>query len=89
MFVRLPTSKFCTPIKRQCTSFPFTLFEDHQNDFDFLVEAFRQNYTTNVEILKTRLKAARQQPGQDIAAFLSDIRTLARRAYRDHPHLLE
>ena len=89
MFVRLPTSKFCTPIKRQCTSFPFTLSEDHQIDFDFLVEAFRQNYTTNVEILKTRLMAARQQPGQDIAAFLCDIRTLARSAYRDHPHLLE
>ena len=55
----------------------------------FLVDAFRQNYTTNVEILKARLKAARQQPGQDIATFLSDIRTLSRRAYRDHPHLLE
>ena len=30
-----------------------------------------------------------QQIGQDIATFLCDIRTLARRAYRDHPHLLE
>ena len=66
-----------------------TLSEDHQNDFDLLVEAFRQNYTTNVESLKAPLKAARQQPGQDIATFLCDIRTLARRAYRDHPHLLE
>ena len=53
------------------------------------MEDFRQNYTTNVEILKARLKAARQQPGQDIATFLCDIRTLARRAYRDHLHLLE
>ena len=53
------------------------------------MEAFRQNYTTNVEILKARLKAARQQPGQDIATFLCNNRTLARRAYRDHPHLLE
>ena len=43
----------------------------------------------NVEILKARLKAARQQPGQHIATFLCDLRTLARRAYRDHPHLLE
>ena len=66
-----------------------TLSEDHQNDFDLLVEAFRQNYTTNVEILKARLKASRQQPGQGIATFLCDNRTLARRAYRDHPHLLE
>ena len=62
---------------------------DHVFDFDLLVDAFRQNYTTNVEILKARLKAARQQPGQDIAAFLCDIPTLAHRAYRDHTHLLE
>ena len=53
------------------------------------MEASRQTYTTNVEILKTRLKAARQQSGQDIATFLCDIRTLAPRAYRDHLHLLE
>ena len=54
-----------------------------------LVDAFRQNYTTNVDILKARLKAARQQPNQDISAFLCDIRTLARRAYRAFPHLVE
>ena len=53
------------------------------------MDAFPENYTTDVETLKARLKAARQQPGQDIATFLCDIRTLARRAYRDHPHLLE
>ena len=74
---------------RNAFHFYSTLSEDHQNDLDFLVEAFRQNYTTNVEILKARLKAARQQPGQDLATFLCDIRTLARCAYRDHPHLLE
>ena len=89
MFVRLPTSIFCTPLKGNALHFNSTLSEDHQNDFDLLVDAFRQNYTTNVEISKARLKAARQQPGQDIATFLCDIRTLARRAYRDHPHLLE
>ena len=50
------------------------------------MKAFRQNYTTNVEILIALLKAAKQQPGQDIATFLYDIRTLARRG---HPHLLE
>ena len=53
------------------------------------MKAFRQNYKTNVEILKARLKAAREQTGKDIATFLCDICTLARRAYRDHPHLLE
>ena len=80
---------FALPLKGNALHFYSTLSEDHQNDFDLLVEAFRQNYIPNVDILKTRLKAARQQPGQDIATFLCDIRTLARRAYRDHPHLLE
>ena len=54
-----------------------------------LVHAFGQNYTTNVDILKARLKAARQQPNQDISAFLCDIRTLAPRAYRAFPHFAE
>ena len=60
-----------------------------QNDFNLLVDAFRRNYTTNVDILKTRLKADRQQPNQDISAFLCDIRTLTRRAYRAFRHLVE
>ena len=66
-----------------------TLSEDHQNDFKRLVDAFCQNYTTNVYFLKARVKAARQQPGLNIATFLCDVRTLARRVYRDYPHLLE
>ena len=80
---------FALRLKGNALHFFSTLSEDHQNDFNRLVDAFRQNYTTNVEVLKARLKAARQQHGQDIATFLCDIRTLARRAYRDHPHLLE
>ena len=47
--------------------------------------AFRTTYTTNVEVLKAKLKAARQQPNQTIAAFLCDIRTLARRVCRGQP----
>ena len=54
-----------------------------------MVDAFHQNYTTNVKILETRLKAARQQPGQEITTIFRNIRTLARRTLRDHPHLLE
>ena len=80
---------FALRLKSTAFHFYSTLSEDQQNDFDLSVEAFRQNYTTNLKFLKARLKAARQQPGQDIATFLCDIRTLARRAYRDHPHLLE
>ena len=80
---------FALRLKSNAVHFYSTLSEDHQNEFDFLMEAFRRNYTTNVEILKARLKAARQQPGQDIATFLCNFRTLARRTYGDHPHLLE
>ena len=60
-----------------------------QTNFDLLIDAFRQNYTTNGDILKARLKAAKQQPNQDISAFLCDVRTLARRAYRATPDLID
>ena len=53
---------FAVRLKGNALHFYSTLSEDHQNDFDILVEAFHQNYTTNVEILIARLKAARQQP---------------------------
>ena len=43
----------------------------------------------NVDILKARLKAARQHPNQYISAFLCDIRPLARRVYRAFPNLVE
>ena len=42
-----------------------------------------------VDILKARLKAARQRPNQDIFAFLCDFRTLAQRTYRALLHLVE
>ena len=40
-------------------------------------------------MLKARLEAARKQPKQDISAFLCDIRTIMRRAYRTYPLLAE
>ena len=40
---------FALRLKGNALHFYSTLPEDHQNDFDLLVEAFRQNYTTNVE----------------------------------------
>ena len=60
-----------------------------QTDFTLLDDTFRQNYTTNVDILKARLKAARQQPKQDIASFFCDVQTLGRRAYRAFPFFIE
>ena len=66
-----------------------TLSPEQPADYDLLMDAFRQNYTTNVDILKARLKAAKHQPQQEIANFLCDLRTLARRAYRTSPHLID
>ena len=80
---------FALRLRGNALNFYRTLSAAQQTDFNLLVDAFRQNYTTDVDILKTRLKAARQQPNQDISAFLCDIRTLARRAYRAFPHLVE
>ena len=80
---------FALRLRGNTLHFYTTLSAAQQTDFNLLVDAFGQNYTTNVDILKARLKAARQQPNQDISAFLCDIRTLARRAYRAFPHLVE
>ena len=79
---------FALRLRQNALHFFTTLSVAQQTDFTILVDAFRQNYTTNVDILKARLKAARQQPNQDIASFLCDVRTLARRAYRALPHLI-
>ena len=80
---------FALRLKENALHFYTTLLFEQQTNFDLLIEAFRQNYTTNGDILKARLKAAKQQPKQDIAAFLCDVRTLARRAYRDFPEMID
>ena len=76
-------------LKENALHFYTTLSFEQQTIFDLLIEAFRQNYTTNGDTLKARLKAAKQQPKQDIAAFLCDVRTLARRAYLDFPEMID
>ena len=80
---------FALRLRENALHFFTTLSPQVQTDYDLLVEAFRQNYTTNGDILKARLKAAKQQPNQDISSFLCDLRTLARRAYRDHPDMID
>ena len=80
---------FALLLRGNALHFCTTLSAAQQTDFNLLADAFRQNYSTNVDILKARLKAARQQPNQDISAILCDIRTLAQRAYRAFPHLAE
>ena len=80
---------FALRLKRNALHFYTTLTVAQQQNFDQLVAAFRTTYTTNVEVLKAKLKAARQQSNQTIAAFLCDIRTLARRVYRGQPLIEE
>ena len=66
-----------------------TLTVAQKQNFDQLVAAFRTPYTESVEVLKAKLKAARQQPNETIAAFLCDVQTLARRVYRGQPVIEE
>ena len=73
---------FALRLKGNTLHFYTTLTVAQQQNFDQLVAAFCTRYTTNVEVLKAKLEAARQQPNQTIAAFLYDVRTLARRVYR-------
>ena len=75
--------------KGNALHFYTTLTVEQQQNFDQFVAAFRTTYTTNVEVLKAKLKAARQQPNQTIAAFVCDVRTLARRVYRGQPLIEE
>ena len=80
---------FALGLKGNALHFYTTLTVAQQQNFDQLVAAFRTTYTTNVEVLKAKLKAARQQPNQTIAAFLCDVRTLNRRVYRGQPLIEE
>ena len=80
---------FALRLKGNALHFYTTLTVAQQQNFDQLVAAFRTKYITNIEVLKAKLKAARQQPNQTTAAFLCDIRTLARRIYRGQPLIEE
>ena len=59
---------FAVQLQGKALHFYSTLSAAQQTDFNLLADAFRQNYTTNVDIIKARLKAARQQPNQDFSA---------------------
>ena len=73
---------FALRLKGNALNFYTTLTVAQQQDFVQLVAAFRTTYTTNVEVLKAKLRADRQQPNQTTNAFLCDVLTFARRVYR-------
>ena len=76
---------FAFRLRENALHFYTTLTVAQQQNFHQLVADFRTTYATNVKVLKAKLKAARQQPNQTIAAFLCDVRTLSRRVYRPQP----
>ena len=80
---------FALRLKGNALHFYTTLTVAQQQNFGQLVAAFCTIYTTNFEVLKAKLKAARQQPNQTIAAFLCDVLKLAWRVYRGQPLIEE
>ena len=72
---------FALRLKGNALHFYTTLTVAKQQNFDPLVAAFYNTYTTNVDILQAKHKTARHQPSKRIDAFLCDVRTLARRVY--------
>ena len=76
---------FALRLKGNALHFYTTHTIAQQQNFEQLVPAFCTTYTTNVEVLKAKLKAAVQQPNETIAAFLCDVRKIARRVYTGQP----
>ena len=58
---------FALRLKGNALHYYTTLTVAQQPVFDQLVAVLRTTYTTNVELLKSKLKAARQQPNRTIA----------------------
>ena len=89
MFTRLPTSIFCTPIKKQCTSFLFNTFWRSPKRLWPFSGGLPPKLHNKLRIFKNSTEAGQAITWTRHATFLCDSRTLTRRAYRDHPHLLE
>ena len=83
-----PSAIFCSKNEKKRPAFLLNFSSDQRNDFNFLVDAIRQNNTTNVDILRARVRAAEQQLGIDIATFLCNIPIRARCVNHAHPHLI-
>ena len=64
---------FALRLKGNALHFYPTLTVVHQQKFDQSLAVFRTTYTTNVKVLKSKLKAAQQQPNLKVAAFLCDV----------------
>ena len=72
---------FSARLSGAALSFYRSLTGARQTNIHHLFHAFRSQYAPNQYVLKAKVKALRQQPGQTIAAFFRELRDLARNNY--------
>ena len=72
---------FSARLSGDALSFYRSLTRAQQTNIHRLFHAFRAQYAPNQYVLKAKVKALRQQPGQTIPAFFRELRDLARNAY--------
>ena len=72
---------FSARLSGDALSFYRSLTRAQQTNMNRLLHAFRAQYAPNQDVLKAKVKALRQQPGQTIPAFFRELRDLARNAY--------
>ena len=72
---------FSTRLSGDALSVYRFLTRPQQTNMNSLFHAFRTQYAPNQDVLKAKVKALRQQPGQTIPGFFPELRDLARNAY--------
>ena len=72
---------FSARLNGDSLSFYLSLTRAQQTNIHRLFHAFRTQYAPNQNVLKAKVKALRQQPGQTILSFFRDLRDLAGIAY--------
>ena len=72
---------FSTRLSGDALSFYRSLTRAQQTNIHLLFHAFRAQYAPNQDVLKAKVKALRQQPGQTIPAFFSRVARFSRNGY--------
>ena len=72
---------FALRLKKSAIDFYLTFLEGTRKSYHETVKAFRQHYNEKPIILRWRLSRRVQQPSEKLTDFLSDLQTLALKAY--------
>ena len=72
---------FSTRLSGDALSFYRSLTRAQHTNIHRLFHAFRAQYAPNQDVLKAKVKALRQQPGQTIPAFFRELGDLTHNAY--------